>query len=97
MSLSGFHQGWIREIWDIQAEFAILLLKVFLHQIYAYQKFKIYSAHTELCVVDGDLHRSRRPIGNAKLEGNGPDEDEENLEDLPVSGPNARVLQVPDE
>jgi len=58
MSLSGFHKGEVQEIWDTQAEFAILLLKAFLHQINAYQKFKIFSAHTKLCVVDGDLHRS---------------------------------------
>jgi len=58
MSLSGFDKGGIQEIWDTQAEFAILLSKAFLHQISAYQKFKIFSAHTELCVVDGDLHHS---------------------------------------
>jgi len=97
MSLSGFHKGEIQEIWDTQAEFTTPMLKAFLHQISAYQKFKIFSAHTELCVVDGDLHRSWRPVGKAKLEGNGFDEDEENLEDLPVSGHNARVLQVLDE
>ena len=94
MSLSGFRRGGIKEMWDIQAEFAILLLKVFLHQIDAYQKFKISSAHTELCVVNGDPHRSSRPVDNANFEGNSLDDDDENLEDLLVSGHNARVPQV---